>query len=132
MAAILAEARGDLLGIDVEARSAGTLGIVDKPADANAIYVCGEVGLDLRDHRSQGISEALIAWADRILVMELDQATHLRTYYPSVGDKLLLLGPFGGVGDIADPRGGWAWRFRRTRRLLETCIDGLLRRLQSR
>lgn len=129
MAALLAEARGDQLGLDVEARSAGTLGITEKPAHTNAISVCAEVGLDLRAHRSQGISEPLIQWADRILVMEIEQAVHLRNYYPSVGEKVLLLGPFGGVGDIADPIGGWTWRFRRTRKQLETCVDGLLRRV---
>lgn len=129
MAAALAERAGDRLGIEVSARSAGTLGITDKPAHPRAVAVCREVGIDLTAHRSQGISEELIAWADRVLVMELDQATHLRTYYPSVGDKVLLLGPFGGVADIPDPIGGWIWRFRGSRRLIEACVEGLLRRV---
>ena len=129
MAERLAEAIGDRLGVEVEARSAGILGIQDAPADPKAVAVCRELGLDLSDHRSQPISPDLLTWADRVVVMDLEQATHMRSYYPVVGDKLLLLGPFGGTGDIADPRGGWTWTFRRTRKLLETCIDALVRRV---
>lgn len=129
MAEVLAESIGDRLGITVAAKSAGILGIVDAPADPKAVTVCQEIGLDLRGHRSSPITEAALVAADRVLVMELEQATHIRTYYPVVGDKLLLLGPFGGLGDIADPIRGWTWQFRRSRRALETCIEGLLRRL---
>jgi protein-tyrosine phosphatase len=129
MAEVLAPAVGDRMGIDVSARSAGILGIQDAPADPRAVGVCRELGLDLSDHHSQPVSEALLQWADRVLVMELEQATHIRRYYTDIGDRLLPLGPFGGYGDIPDPRGGWNWRFRRSRNQIQACLEGFFRRM---
>ena len=129
MAEVLAEARGDAIGLPVEARSAGTLGLIDRPADPKAVAVCRERGLDLSTHRSQGLTPELLAWADHIIVMEQSHAAHLREYYDVRGDKILPLGPFGGYGDIPDPIGGWTFTFRWCRRRLEASLDGLLRRL---
>lgn len=129
MAEGLAESIGERLGIPVQARSAGTLGLIDRPADPKAVTVCREVGVDLGDHRSQGVTEELLAWADRVLVMELEHATHLRSYYTNAGEKVLQLAQLGGRADIPDPLGGWTFTFRSTRRLLETCIEALLRRI---
>jgi protein-tyrosine-phosphatase len=128
MAAGLAEAIGDELGLRVEARSAGTLGLVDKPADRRAVDVCREVGVDLTDHRSQAISSDLVGWADRIVVMELAHATHLRSFFPEVGEKVVLLGPFAGRSEIPDPIRGWTFQVRRVRRLLEKGVRAFLER----
>jgi protein-tyrosine-phosphatase len=132
MAEVMSEAIGDQLGLAVRARSGGTLGLLDRPAAANAVQVCREIGVDLSGHRSQGISDELLGWADHVLVMELAHATHLREHFPSVGDKVLLLGPFAGMPEIPDPVGGWPWRFRRTRTQLDTALRALFRRLGSR
>ena len=126
MAERLAEALGDEMGVPVRARSAGTLGIVDAPAASNAVKVCREVGIDLSDHRSQGLSPELLDWADHVLVMEYAHATHLREYFPQVGDKLLLLGMFAGVPEIEDPVGSWAWRFRRVRKRIDAGLRAFL------
>lgn len=131
MAERIAEAVGDRYGVSIEARSAGTLGLVDRPADPKAVVVCREIGLDLSDHRSQGLSEALVAWADRIVVMELAHAVHLRTYFPDVGERVVQLGPFVGLSEIPDPVRGWTFQVRRVRRLLERAVDELVRRLAA-
>lgn len=120
---------GASLGIDVHARSAGTLGILERAAARKAVKVCREVGVDISDHRSQAVTAALMEWADHILVMEYAHAAHLREFYPDVGDKLMLLGPFGGEAEIADPIGGWTWTFRRIRKQLEACIRAFLLRV---
>ena len=132
MAEALSEAIGDELGITVRARSAGTLGIRESAAAPKAIAVCKEVGVDISAHRSQGITHELISWADWVLVMELAHASHLREYYPEVGERMLPLGNFAGTAEIPDPIGGWKWTFRRVRKQLERALRAVLPRLASR
>lgn len=129
MAEVIAVARGDLVGLPVEARSAGILGIIDRPADPKAVAVCREVGLDLTHHRSQGLSDDLLRWADWVITMDPSQAAHVREHYEVRGDRILPLGPFGGYATIEDPIGGWTYTFRRCRRKIEASIDVLLRKL---
>lgn len=139
MAERLARQLADELGVRVETRSAGTLGISGRPADSKATDVCREVGIDLADHISQGVSEPLLRWADHVLVMELEHAAHLRRYYEDAintrppdsrarTEKLLLLGPFGGAPEVTDPTGGWTYQYRRTRELIAAALQGFFRR----
>lgn len=123
-----AEARGRVM----EVRSAGTAGLIDQPADPKAVAVCRELDLDLSAHRSQGITDELIAWADYVLVMEYAHASYVREHFPAVGEKLMLLGTFGGMVEIADPLGGWTFRFRRSRNDIKKCVDGFVDRLPVR
>ena len=129
MAEAWARALGPAHGRPVEARSAGTLGIVGRPADPLAIRVMGEAGVDLAAHRSHGIDAALAGWAHHIFVMELRHQAWLREHIPDCQDRVLLLGPFGAVGEVPDPLGGWRWRFRRSRDLLRRCVDAALGQL---
>jgi protein-tyrosine-phosphatase len=129
MAAGIAQVQADRIGLDIETRSAGILGIVDKPAAPNAVYVCREIGADLSDHRSAPLTDELLAWADRVVVMELEHSGHIHEYFSRYADKVILLGPFGGVEEVPDPNGKWVFTYRRVRRLLETCVEGLLRKI---
>lgn len=132
MAESMARTYSENRGWRVEVRSAGTLGIVGRPAEPLAIKVMGEIGQDISGHRSQGIDEALVAWADHILVMELAHASELRRRFAEAEDKVLLLGNFGGSFEIADPMGGWRWRFRAVRDTLRTCVESFLDQLPPR
>jgi protein-tyrosine-phosphatase len=129
MAAGLAERIADRFGLNVLTRSAGTLGLLDKPAHPNAVLVCREVGVDLSTHRSRGLDDDLLAWADKIVVMELEHATHIRAYFERHADKVVQLGPYAGVEDIPDPHRSWVCIYRRCRRTLEAGIEKLLRAL---
>ncbi len=128
MAEGLAGPMADRIGLDVEARSAGTLGLVDRAADPKAVAVCSELRIDISGHRSQGVSHELIAWADHVLVMEITHASHLREHFVGGEHKVELLGPYAGTQEIADPIGGWTWHFRRSRKLLERAVTGFLTR----
>jgi len=125
MAREYAQARG----WSVEVRSGGILGIMDKPADPLAVKVMEEIGIDISGHRSGGVDDALVAWADHILVMELGHTMRLRERHPGSEDKTLMLGNFGGMMQVQDPIGGWRWKFRRCRDGLLRCVKGFMDQL---
>ncbi len=113
-------------GIDLEIRSAGTIGLADQPAEPYAIAVCREQGIDIAGHRSRALTAELVAWADRILVMELRHAEAVTAIDADAGARVVPLGPLAGVPEIADPYGSWLpGPYRETRDLL----DRALRRL---
>jgi len=116
----------------VEARSAGTHAHQDEPAAPNSQKAIRDVGGDLTNHRSQLVSNELVAWADRILVMEMHHAQFVREQFPESDGKLQLLGPFGGLMEIADPYGSWIFRYRSSRDDIRRCVEGLLDRMPPR
>ena len=125
MAHGMAVAHAQRAGIDLVVRSAGTLMIEGAPADSRAIEAAKEVGLDIRSHRSQGVTVELVEWADRILVMEMAHAMHIRLLCSDIGeDKLYLLGGFVGKTNIDDPVGSWFMGpFRTARDEIQTAMN---------
>jgi protein-tyrosine-phosphatase len=119
-------------GFAIETRSGGVMGLEDRPADENVVAVLQEIGVDLGFHKSSGLDEETLAWADWILVMELDHARWVRELSPSAEDRTLMLGSFGGLADISDPMGSWRWRFRRTRDDLQRCVRAFMDQLSTR
>ncbi|MBN2798380.1 MAG: hypothetical protein JXX28_04470 [Deltaproteobacteria bacterium] len=117
---------------DIEFRSAGTLLLQGRPADRKACAVCQELSVSIWDHRSQGVSQELVDWADHILVMEYHHSEYIRSHHQAVGDKLKMLGAFGGLGEIPDPTGFWKFRYRRTRDDLRRCVESFIDRLPRR
>jgi protein-tyrosine phosphatase len=117
MAAGIADQVALELALDVEIRSAGTLGFVGRPAAPSAIAVCRELGVDLEGHRSQGLTVELARWADRIFVMEPEHAAAVRALAPELPEERVVgLGPYAGRAFVADPHGSWfRSTFRRTR-----------------
>lgn len=107
----------------MEIRSASAMGLDGHPADATAAKVMAEVGIDLSDHESQPLTEELVAWADYVLVMEVQHAKRVRELCPPGKDHVLLLASFNGGLEIADPMGGWKSRYRRTRDEIRTCVE---------
>lgn len=130
MAEYLARQHADVTGIDVEARSAGTLGLVNRPAEPKMVKVGAELGLDLTPHVCQPITDELVAWADRIYVMEIAHRGHLEEFHPGSRGKVELLGRYDGVDEIDDPIGAWfAFTFRKCRDQLQRCVKGALDRM---
>jgi protein-tyrosine-phosphatase len=118
MAEGLAIAAGKRTGRTVGARSASTLGLVDRPADPHAVAVCQEIGVD-------------VEWADYILVMALHHASAVRDQFPEADHKVLLLGTLGGALEIADPIGKGRSRFRSARDEIKRCVDAFNARLPT-
>jgi protein-tyrosine-phosphatase len=91
-----------------------------------------EVGGDLAQHESQPVDSALVAWAERILVMEMRHAAEVRERYPESDEKVQLLGTFGGLVEIGDPYGSWIFTYRRRRDEIRTCVESFMDRLPPR
>lgn len=116
-------------GWPVETRSGGIMGLKDHPADPLAVKVMGEAKVDLSTHRSGGVDEEMMAWADHVMVMEMRHATTLRHRFPQYEHKIMLLGHFGGLVEVPDPIGGWRWRFRSSREQIRRCVVGFMDQL---
>jgi protein-tyrosine-phosphatase len=118
--------------------SAGTLSIIGVEPDALAVAVAQrDAGLDLRPHRSSGLSRERVEEADVILVMEEQHRRHLGTLYPSHLARVRLLTEFAPRSsgatrgaDIADPIGLDAGAFRACFQLIRECVDGFLDSLE--
>ena len=119
-------------GLQVEARSGGTLGWEGKPAAPNSVKVMKKIGIDISGHRCQGVSLQDMEWSDFVLVMEMKHAAHLRESFPEHNDKIMVLANFGGLYEIRDPIGRWSLHFRRCRDELRKCILGFYQQLQMR
>ena len=116
----------------VEARSAGVQAIPGNPAAPNAVRAIREVGGDLSEHQSQPVSDELVTWADRILVMELRHASDMRDQFPAADEKVQMLGTFGGLMELDDPYTGWIFRYRRSRDDIRRCVEGFMDTLAAR
>ncbi len=124
-----ARALADRDGLRVEVRSAGVAAREGLPPDPLAIRVMGEAGMDISRQRSRVLSEGDLTWADHILVMELRHQRAVLDRHPGAGERLLMLGAFGGIGEVPDPVGGWRWRFRSSRDQIGRCVAGMLKNL---
>lgn len=116
----------------VQVASAGTTADAGAAAAAQAVAVAARRGIDLGRHSSALLDEALISWADLILVMS-------PSHYESVerlggGEKVALLGDFArgeeGAGrPVSDPYGGPEELYEQTIRELERLVSDSLDRL---
>ena len=127
----LAPILGEKAGHTVEALSAGTLGLINRPADPKAIEVSAEVGVDISKHKSQPITAELLDWADYVLVMERKHGSYIRSYFPEMEEKILEISTFGGMPKIPDPIGTWKFTFRKRRKELEKCLTSFFQQLPS-
>lgn len=95
----------------IQVMSAGTGGFVNAPATDFAIEVAAENGVELKNHRSQGLSLPLMKKADLVFVMAADHARHIRSLYYNLLDNVFLLKDFDREkrfyrrSSIADPIG---------------------------
>lgn len=116
----------------VEVQSAGTHAIPGQLAAPNSVKALRELGFDLSAHRSQPMTQELVDWADRILVMEMCHAQDVRERFPSADEKVQLLGTFSGLVEISDPYGSWIFTYRRRRDEIRASVEACMDRLPPR
>ena len=107
--------------------SAGTLGLQNRASPPEVIAVCGELGLDVSSHRSQGITRSLVEHSDRIIVMENKHWEHVLRLSPEAEPRLTHLGDYQETpGDVHDPIGQPLETFRQSRNNILKALQNLL------
>ena len=87
--------------------SAGTWTQAGHPPDTTVLELLGEIGIDMRGHRSREVDEHLLAASDIILVMEKSHKEALCAEFPKHAGKIFLLSEVRGeTRDVLDPVGG--------------------------
>ncbi len=130
MGEAMARRGAEAMGFDLVTESAGTLDIVDAPADPKAMRVCVEIGIDLGAHRSRALTAAALQAADRILVMTEAHAEAALALDPACSGRLVRLGPLVGLPEVEDPHGSWFMTpYRRCRDEIRAAVTLLLDRL---
>lgn len=87
--------------------SAGTWAPAGAPASLYSALLLAERGLDISQHRSRLVNQAMIDQADLILCLELGHAEALRSEFLQAADKIHLLAATAGPAySVEDPYGG--------------------------
>jgi protein-tyrosine-phosphatase len=137
VAAYLRQRLGHSSMAHVVVTSAGTLGIEGSPAAAEAIRAMAEIGVDLQEHRSRGITAVEVRTSELLLAMDGGHLETLAARFPEGRDARYLVrafehGPAPGTDppDLDDPIGAPISVFRRQRDLIRVCVDHLVLHLK--
>lgn len=110
--------------------SAGTLNIIGRSAAIHAREAVAAHGLSLESHRSQGINNKLVTFADHVIIMAPHHGVELLKLYPKLEPKLVGLWryapeetPGWPLTEIADPVGQSLAQFLSCRDLIDQCLD---------
>ena len=107
-----------------QVESAGVWAADGRPASAYAIEEMAERGIDLRAHRSRGVTLAMLAEADLVLAMTGGHVEALTAACPGCAGKIHLLSQMiGQTYDIYDPYGGSRLEYSYTAQELEQLIE---------
>jgi protein-tyrosine-phosphatase len=114
-------------GRRVEIESAGVRATPGSPATLPAIEVGSARGLDLRPHRAQRLTAALLERADLILALDANELEAAQRMSPTAASRVHLLTDYGretpsGEG-VPDPFGG-------SREAYEECLLRILENVQ--
>ena len=108
--------------VRLEFQSAGTIAVQGNPATRGGVGAAADLGVDLADHRATYLTPAVIAGADRVLVMEAEHLAAVHRLDPDA--HVELLDPDG--LPIPDPYGGDHAEYTASYRLI---LDALRSRL---
>ncbi len=120
---------------DVSVRSAGTHAMAGKASPSEAVQVANQAGVDLSNHRAQPLSQELIDWAERIVVMAPEHVDFIEVNFPGAVDKVEELASFrpgAEAGDsIRDPYGLSLFHYRQFFGELLEAMQGFYSRLSD-
>jgi len=81
----------DLPQMGYRIASAGTMDITGTPASNGALNACRLKGVDIGDHASQHLTEAMVGASDFVFCMTKSHCEHVRVLSPDAQDKCFLL-----------------------------------------
>jgi len=91
--------------------SAGVAAMTGGRASEQAIQVMSDLGLDVRGHITQPLTQSLVRYADVILTMTQSHRQAVVAQWPNAAERTSVLRVDG--GDISDPIGGSVERYER-------------------
>ena len=106
--------------------SAGMETIDGLAATGEALMVLSDEGVDLSDHRSQTVNDALIEKADYVFTMTSRQKEALLQRFPTATRKTWLITEFanpGKQGEITDPFGRGLGQYRRAATEIKEAVE---------
>ncbi len=114
--------------------SAGTMGLQNEPASAEAVSALLEWGINISGHRSRGVTKHLIENSNMIITMAENHYDLLRRHFKRAKENIFLLRTFdrqGPVSDksIADPIGQGPNVYRQARDTISAEIKRILPRI---
>lgn len=120
--------------------SAGTLGIDGHPASPEAVRALEEISIDLKAHRSRGVTRSDLATADVVIAMDYGHLGSLARDFPDElrGERFLLRAfeegpdPRKHPPDLEDPIGEAIEMYREEREIIVRCLDHLALYLKHR
>jgi protein-tyrosine phosphatase len=127
----------DALKDQVKVISAGTLGLPGNPATYYAIQAAGELGANIAEHRSQGISEQLMREADIVFCMARGHKDILASQFSQFSENVFLLRAFDRQPseqfylDVEDPIGRDLPEYRACAQLINSELERILPRLKG-
>jgi tRNA threonylcarbamoyl adenosine modification protein (Sua5/YciO/YrdC/YwlC family) len=98
--------------------SAGIAAMMGGCASAEAVRAMSEMGLDLRSHETQPLSDTLVRHADVIYTMTRSHREAIVAQWPGAAERTWLLSASG--TDISDPIGGPLERYRHCAALIQS------------
>lgn len=113
-----------------EVSSAGLGALIGQPADPHAIVLMQQQGIDISAHRARQVESWMVAAADLVLVMDMEQKDHMVMQYPLYRGKTFRLGEIGKY-DIADPYRQGLETFREAAGLIEQGVAGWTERVKA-
>lgn len=120
---------------EIQVASAGVYATDGGPADERAVMSAAEFGLSLLSHRSRLLTQAIVAEADVIFIMDRRNEATLIGRFPEAKKKLVPLGYFLPRSArrsifIPDPYGGTIDDVKDCYRTIAIAIDALVRHLR--
>ncbi len=111
-------------GLDVSARSGGTMDMKRRPCPAPIQRMARRLGTDVSGHRTHKVTLDDLRWADQILVMDPTHLTWLMDNLPDHDTPIDVLATYGGNLGIPDPYKKGMFAHWLTRRRLVAALKG--------
>ncbi len=119
---------------DIEVASAGVSATSAQPASRHSVAACKQLHVDLSNHRSRQLTDALVQWATHIFCMTPGHQDFLEDSFPEAARKAHLVCEFDSSlpTQVPDPFGQDLPRYIQTRDTLRKAIPSLLRFIDSK
>ena len=120
---------------DVEVASAGVAtGYGQRPSE-NGVEACRQIGINIRDIRSQPLTEELVEWATHIYGMTRSHLDAILTFFPEASNKAWLACEFepslAERPEVPDPIGMGMHAYIQTRDHLSKALPSLIKHIDS-